>query len=840
METNENDASEQNAKMSKKEIFSIALEKINKFLENDRKLKHQFFNYFADNVLTDQQKEHMKKKRGRGISRRYETAYSRMPKTQHHEPIMADSWLGPLDDERGATIRRGADGLLHQFLGDAIDTQVINEQTSILDSMREANPYYPEQWLLAEGDIEEAATTTFGTYVCKTLLKQALNPSFTIDSKSVEDSETIELINEIWTKWDLHSIITQATVLAAGKHSRCVVFKQPDLYGKQRLRVSFIPRGGIRTVKGILQYIRIYVRNHLADSGQRVLEPDECCLLVFNEDPVYNGTIGVSLLNTVALDCILHQHSKEDMFLFLKDHGLGKLHVKIEDAEEQEKIDFINSYGDLRGISSLVTADDTEITNISNGQPSFDMIATNMYVAQNIALGAGTPAAGALGNSEGALQGADVDQSKMMIVYETIQNEIRKWIKRLTVWLASDEQKEKIAIWDEDLNTWKPNFDVQWKMNRKLSESEKQVVMTQKIQNLDEIGDFLPVTQALDILELSDVITLEEEERKYSFNAWRILNREKIMKELPAEIVQEIQQFSANNENGPENEDNANQEVVKQEEEDNQVKAEPKNGKKNAERIADSSEQTYEFIDAREKITDEMMNYFLERTDRHVELVNKYYNMICKSTGQNQRILEHDYLKYIDPEIAAYVLMTWARRNESGEYEGEDNQKYFELSDDEKEAINNAIVHHVKNSTHHPEFWDAYWDGKINETIVDATGMLKSSINEMVADWLSMSTELGTDVFEWAKNNINKRWKFTEEQEKYIYTLLELMTEQIKNENLGDSSDEQIKKAQLSILKRLERRLHKAAVKNNKKEVEKIKKQIKEVKKKLKKMGYIK
>ena len=40
------------------------------------------------------------------------------------------------------------------------------------------------------------------------------------------------------------------------------------------------------------------------------------------------------------------------------------------------------------------------------------------------------------------------------------------------------------------------------------------------------------------------------------------------------------------------------------------------------------------------------------------------------------------------------------------------------------------------------------------------------------ADWMAMSEEKGTDPNDWAKNNINVRWKFTDEQEDMIYALI--------------------------------------------------------------------
>lgn len=45
--------------------------------------------------------------------------------------------------------------------------------------------------------------------------------------------------------------------------------------------------------------------------------------------------------------------------------------------------------------------------------------------------------------------------------------------------------------------------------------------------------------------------------------------------------------------------------------------------------------------------------------------------------------------------------------------------------------------------------------------MIDGTKMWEVDIAEMIADWLAMSEEKNSDPYEWAKKNINVRWKFT-------------------------------------------------------------------------------
>jgi len=47
-------------------------------------------------------------------------------------------------------------------------------------------------------------------------------------------------------------------------------------------------------------------------------------------------------------------------------------------------------------------------------------------------------------------------------------------------------------------------------------------------------------------------------------------------------------------------------------------------------------------------------------------------------------------------------------------------------------------------------------------------------MSEKVADWMAMAEEKGTDPKDWAKMNVNKRWRFASYQVSHIYELLEL------------------------------------------------------------------
>jgi hypothetical protein len=97
-----------------------------------------------------------------------------------------------------------------------------------------------------------------------------------------------------------------------------------------------------------------------------------------------------------------------------------------------------------------------------------------------------------------------------------------------------------------------------------------------------------------------------------------------------------------------------------------------------------------------------------------------------------------------------------------------------------KGPMDEATAHHIKNNSHHPEYWSDVTTNLVNpdardETsqTIDATKMSELAIAEMIADWLAVSKERGNPVEFWANKNINKRWMFTPEQTELIYELLD-------------------------------------------------------------------
>lgn len=168
--------------------------------------------------------------------------------------------------------------------------------------------------------------------------------------------------------------------------------------------------------------------------------------------------------------------------------------------------------------------------------------------------------------------------------------------------------------------------------------------------------------------------------------------------------------------------------------------------------------------------TQEMVDWFNERTRRHIALAQKYGAAIAEAfpeySSLPDEMRDHDASKFTEPEYTPYVFMTWQK-------------KHSDFKPPDSVNIQATTLHHVVNNSHHPESWSP--NPAINAQnrdappaeIVDATRMPEIAIAEMCADWAAMGEELGNSPLDWAESQIGKRWRFTVEQEALIYTLLE-------------------------------------------------------------------
>lgn len=169
--------------------------------------------------------------------------------------------------------------------------------------------------------------------------------------------------------------------------------------------------------------------------------------------------------------------------------------------------------------------------------------------------------------------------------------------------------------------------------------------------------------------------------------------------------------------------------------------------------------------------SEDMEAWFEERTNRHIDLVKKYAKMVVEKFPQYWQLEDivviHDQSKFQEPERTPYIHLTWKKKNP-------DYQVPADID------ITTATDCHVRNNPHHPEFWSGQTN-TINpndrdaapDKMIDGTKMPMVRIAEMTADWMAVSEEMGSHPKDWADKQINVRWKFTPEQVKRIYDIIE-------------------------------------------------------------------
>lgn len=185
--------------------------------------------------------------------------------------------------------------------------------------------------------------------------------------------------------------------------------------------------------------------------------------------------------------------------------------------------------------------------------------------------------------------------------------------------------------------------------------------------------------------------------------------------------------------------------------------------------------------------TQEMKDWFDKRQQRHIALVQQCAREIeasnpSKYAGLTDQTAKHDASKFEDPERGPFELIAW-------QYHERDAGRKFDVPKEDADRMNQATEHHVKVNSHHPEFHTSETVGLINREdrdkppakLIDATKMGTLDLAEMVSDWGAMGREKGTSPKDWADKNVGPRWKFTPEQVKEIYGLIEL----VMNKPLG-------------------------------------------------------
>jgi hypothetical protein len=181
----------------------------------------------------------------------------------------------------------------------------------------------------------------------------------------------------------------------------------------------------------------------------------------------------------------------------------------------------------------------------------------------------------------------------------------------------------------------------------------------------------------------------------------------------------------------------------------------------------------FEHISTADVEEDKKYSYFVQRTEKHIELVEKAAKQIVDMYPEFKELLtvvkNHDASKFEEPELIPYIELSWDKKNNP-------NKK-------PSQEVTNATLHHIKHNRHHPEYWlEDKEEANINQNdrdksdkVVDASKMEDLYIAEMVCDWQAMSEELKTNtVREWYNKVNGVRWSFSDKQNKLIDKLIKV------------------------------------------------------------------
>lgn len=150
------------------------------------------------------------------------------------------------------------------------------------------------------------------------------------------------------------------------------------------------------------------------------------------------------------------------------------------------------------------------------------------------------------------------------------------------------------------------------------------------------------------------------------------------------------------------------------------------------------------------------MNLVLKHLDnltRHIDLVRQS----CKLLGE--RLIEQGREEFGKKLIARGYC------HDQSKFSGIEWDYLHNGDDIDKELLKEAISHHSKTNSHHPE----YWGGIENMPELD--------VGEMVSDWQARSQEFGNDLREWFKEVAIEKYniKTGGKQYKWIKNFLDIL-----------------------------------------------------------------
>lgn len=161
------------------------------------------------------------------------------------------------------------------------------------------------------------------------------------------------------------------------------------------------------------------------------------------------------------------------------------------------------------------------------------------------------------------------------------------------------------------------------------------------------------------------------------------------------------------------------------------------------------------------KTESEAIAAYYDYIKNHIDLVSKafdrYGKSICKDIVRTDnsyailydklyvRVLDHDKSKYDSAEFNGYRMKFFPCVEDNIE----ENKKFID------NAFNSAWTHHYFHNDHHSQFWKTEVHGKDVKT-----EMSKAAIAEMLLDWIAMSMNFKSSVYDWWMNEADEERSF--------------------------------------------------------------------------------
>ena len=182
-------------------------------------------------------------------------------------------------------------------------------------------------------------------------------------------------------------------------------------------------------------------------------------------------------------------------------------------------------------------------------------------------------------------------------------------------------------------------------------------------------------------------------------------------------------------------------------------------------------------------ITKEMLNHFIERTNKHINLVKEVYNKSAHNLFKlddyheknivDEQLSNHDHTKFSKELMFYYILITWR-------YKCIRDGVEFIVPEHIEKEMNNVTEIHCKTEKHHPEYWSDetncinIQDRDKPCKCIDVTKMPVSALIQMVCDWCAVSIERNSNPRDWFKSNLNTRWHFSDHQVNFINEFIDI------------------------------------------------------------------